>query len=37
MSRRIIAAALLIGFAGPAGAVEPNPKAIAIKQADELK
>ena len=37
MSRRIIAAALLIGFAGPAAAVELNPKAIVIKQADEMK
>jgi quercetin dioxygenase-like cupin family protein len=37
MSRRIVAVALVIGFAGPAAAVELNPKAIAIKQADELK
>ena len=36
MSRRILAAALTIGFAAPAAAVELNPKAIAIKQADEL-
>ena len=36
MSRRIIAAALVIGLIGPAAAVELNPKAIAIKQADEL-
>lgn len=37
MSRRILAAALTIGFAAPAAAVELNPKAIAIRQADELK
>ena len=37
MSRRIAAVALVIGFAGPAAAVELNPKAIAIRQADELK
>src|SRR4051812_17855764 len=37
MSRRIVAAALIVGFIGPAAAVELNPKAIAIKQADELK
>jgi quercetin dioxygenase-like cupin family protein len=36
MSRRIVAVALVIGFAGPAAAVELNPKAIAIKQADEI-
>ena len=36
MSRRIVAAALVIGLIGPAAAVELNPKAIAIKQADEL-
>ena len=37
MSRRIVAAALVIGLAGPAVAVELNSKAIAIKQADEMK
>ena len=37
MSRRIVAAALLIAVTGPAAAVELNPKAIAIRQADELK
>ena len=37
MSRRIAAAALLIAVAGPAMAVELNSKAIAIRQADELK
>jgi quercetin dioxygenase-like cupin family protein len=37
MSRRIVAAALVIGLVGPAAAVELNPKAIAIKQADELQ
>ena len=36
MSRRIVAVALVIGFAGPAAAVELNPKAIAIRQADEI-
>ena len=36
MSRRIVAAALVVGLIGPAAAVELNPKAIAIKQADEL-
>jgi hypothetical protein len=33
---RIIAAALVVGLAGPAAAVELNPKAIAIKQADQI-
>ena len=37
MARRIVAAALLVGLLGPAAAVELNPKAIAIRQADELK
>jgi hypothetical protein len=37
MSRRIVAAALVIGLIGPAAAVELNPKAIAIRQADEIK
>ena len=37
MFRRIATAALLIAAAGPAAAVELNPKAIAIRQADELK
>jgi quercetin dioxygenase-like cupin family protein len=36
MSRCIVAAALLVGFAAPAVAVELNPKAIAIKQPDEI-
>ena len=36
MSRRIVAAALAIGLLGPAAAVELNPKAIAIRQADEI-
>ena len=36
MSRRIVTAALVIGLVGPAAAVELNPKAISIKQADEL-
>ena len=35
MSRRIVAAALVIGLLGPAAA-ELNPKAIAIRQADEI-
>jgi hypothetical protein len=33
----MFAATLLIGLAGPAAAVELNPKAIAIRQADEIK
>ena len=37
MSRRIVAAALIIGLIGPAAAVELNPKAIAIRQADDIK
>ena len=37
MFRRIVAATLLIAAAGPAAAVELNAKAIAIRQADELK
>jgi hypothetical protein len=41
MKRCIAAAMLMAGlsadFAGPAFAVELNPKAIAIRQADELK
>ena len=37
MSRRIVAAALVVGLIGPAAAVELNPKAIAIKQADDIK
>ena len=37
MSRRIVAAALVIGLIGPAAAVELNPKAIAIRQADDIK
>ena len=37
MSRPIVAAALVIGLIGPAAAVELNPKAIAIRQADEIK
>jgi hypothetical protein len=37
MPHRAIAAALLVALIGPAAAVELNPKAIAIKQADEIK
>jgi quercetin dioxygenase-like cupin family protein len=37
MSRHIVAAALLIAVTAPAAAVELNSKAIAIRQADELK
>ena len=37
MHQRIIAAALVIGLIGPAAAVELNPKAIAIRQADDIK
>ena len=37
MSRRIVAATLVIALLSPAAAAELNPKAIAIKQADELK
>src|SRR5437870_4015081 len=37
MSHRIAAAVLLVGLIGPAAAVELNPKAITIRQADELK
>ena len=37
MFRRIAAAAVLIAAAGPSMAVELNSKAIAIRQADELK
>ena len=37
MSHRIVMAALLVGLVTPAAAVELNPKAIAIRQADELK
>ena len=37
MCRRIVAAALVVGLLGPAAAVELNPKAIAIRQADEIK
>src|SRR3954447_11821065 len=36
MSRRFVAIALVVGLIGPAAAVELNPKAIAVKQADEL-
>ncbi len=37
MSYRMLAAALVIGVATSAAAVELNPAAITIKQADELK
>ena len=37
MSHRIVMAALFVGLVTPAVAVELNPKAIAIRQADELK
>ena len=37
MFRRIVAATLLIAAAGPAAAVELNAKAIAIRQADDIK
>src|ERR1051326_5379159 len=37
MSRRIVAAALVVGLVAPAAAVELNPKAIAIRQTDEIK
>jgi hypothetical protein len=37
MIQRIVAAAFIIGLICPATAVELNPAAIAIKQADELK
>ncbi len=37
MRQRIIAAACVIGLIGPAAAVELNPKAIAIRQADDIK
>lgn len=37
MHQRIIAAAIVIGLVGPAAAVELNPKAIAIRQADDIK
>ena len=37
MHQRIIAAALVIGLIGPAAAVELNSKAIAIRQADDIK
>jgi quercetin dioxygenase-like cupin family protein len=37
MHQRIIAAALVIGLTGPAAAVELNSKAIAIRQADDIK
>jgi quercetin dioxygenase-like cupin family protein len=37
MSRRIVVAALAIGLLGPAAAAELNPKAIAIRQADEIQ
>src|ERR1043166_1375111 len=37
MPPRIVAAALVIGLIGPAAAVELNPKAIAIRQANEIR
>ncbi|MCX7311226.1 MAG: cupin domain-containing protein [Hyphomicrobiales bacterium] len=37
ISRHLIATALLAGLAGSAAAAELDPKAIAIRQADELK
>jgi quercetin dioxygenase-like cupin family protein len=37
MHQRIIAAAFVIGLIGPAAAVELNPKAITIRQADDIK
>lgn len=37
MSRRVLAATLIVGLLGPAAAVELNPKAIAIRQGDEIK
>jgi hypothetical protein len=37
MSKRILAAAVLAALIGPAAAVELDPKAIVIRQADELK
>ena len=37
MSKRIVATVLLATLIGPAAAVELDPKAIAIRQADELK
>ena len=37
MHQRIIAAAFVIGLIGPAAAVELNPKAIAVRQADDIK
>lgn len=36
MSQRIVAAVLLAGLIGPAAAVELNPKAISIRQADQI-
>jgi quercetin dioxygenase-like cupin family protein len=36
MSQRIVAAVLLLGLIGPATAVELNPKAISIKQAEQI-
>jgi quercetin dioxygenase-like cupin family protein len=36
-ARQMFAAAFLLGLAGPAAAVELDAKAIAIRQADELK
>jgi len=37
MSHRIMAAAIVAALIGPAAAVELNPAAITIKQADQLK
>jgi quercetin dioxygenase-like cupin family protein len=37
MSHRLVAAILFAGLIGPAAAVELDPKAIVIRQADELK
>jgi quercetin dioxygenase-like cupin family protein len=37
MTRHLFAAALLAAVIGPATAVELNPKAIAVRQADEIK
>jgi quercetin dioxygenase-like cupin family protein len=37
MLQRIAAAALVVSLIGPAAALELNPAAISIKQADELK